>query len=376
MRLFIIAGETSGDLYGAQVVECLKNLDPGIDIMAWGEDKMAAAGAQITTHISELNVMGFIEVAMKLPRLLALFKRCKSQIEHFAPAAVLFIDFSGFNLRMAKWAKHRGIVTHWYIAPKTWAWRESREKKIRKYVDYLYCILPFEEDYFRKNGINAAYVGHPLTQVIHSIDRETEDQPKADRSLAGIKPNRIALLPGSRIQEIRKTLPVLGQLIKSNPRYLWSIAAVSNIPVALYHKWLKMESSDRLQIAFDSTYELLQNANMAIVTSGTATLEAALIGVPQIVIYRTSSLNYFLAKNLLKTRFISLPNLILNKPCVIELIQSDFNIRNMESSLLLLENRRHIRRITQDYAEIRNALGKEFAAQKVAQNILKTHKTS
>ncbi len=371
MRLFIIAGETSGDLYGSQVVECLRDLDSNIEIMAWGGDKMAAAGAQITTHISELNVMGFIEVAMKLPRLLALFKRCKSQIDHFAPAAVLFIDFSGFNMRIARWAKGHDLVTHWYIAPKTWAWRESRVKKIRKYIDHLYCILPFEEDYFRKSRINATYVGHPLIRITHDLDHKPESE-----SLTGVKKNRIALLPGSRIQEIQKTLPVLGQLIKSNPRHLWSMAAVSNIPVALYHKWLKMESSDRLQIAFDSTYELLQNANMAIVTSGTATLEAALVGVPQIVIYRTSSLNYFLAKNLLKTRFISLPNLILDKPCVNELIQSDFNIRNLESSLLLLENRRHIQRITQDYAEIRDALGKEFAALKVAQNILKTNKNS
>lgn len=312
MKYFLIAGEASGDLHGAHIVTALLKSDPEAQIRCWGGDKMQAAGAQVLKHIRELAFMGFIEVVRNLPQILRNFKLIKKQIQAFDPDIVLFIDYPGFNLRMAEWTHKNGIRNAYYIAPQVWAWKENRIHKMRKYIDRLYVILPFEKKYFESHKINTKYVGHPLLEGI-------PEEPLHGRQKQhdGIT---LALLPGSRKQEIQKMLPVMLQSLKSFPEVRAIIAGAPNIECRFYERWT--QNNPRISLMENKTYDLLAKADYALVTSGTATLETALFKVPQIVLYKGNWLSYRIAKSFVKVKYISLVNLILDRPVLPELIQA------------------------------------------------------
>jgi len=359
LRLFIIAGEISGDNHGSQVIKELKTISQDVIVEGWGGDEMHRSGAKIHKHVKELNLMGFTDVILRLPKIIGLFSLCKKQIKGFSPDSILFIDYSGFNLRMAQWAKKQNITTHFYIAPKTWAWNSSRNRKIEKNVDHLYCILPFEEDYFKKFGIRASYVGNPLSK----LGSGSESRLK----------NTIALLPGSRLQEVKKSLPVFGKLINLNPSIHWIIACVPHISHELYLKYLGLSTDANLQFITNKTHDILSTSSLAIITSGTATLEAALLNCPQIVVYRTSWLNYFIGKIFIRTKFISLPNIILDKRIVSELIQNDFNVNFLEETMTSLLDQKNRKRQFNSYKEIKSRLGDKNAAYNVAKSIIRSY---
>lgn len=324
-RLFIIAGESSGDMYGAYLIRLLKEHQPSIAIRAWGGDKMKAAGADIALHISELSIMGFVEVIKNLPRLPKLFSKCREQILDFHTETIVFIDFPGFNLRLAPWAKKNNIRTIQYISPKVWAWKENRIKTIKTYIDDLICIFPFELEYYEKHQVKAHYFGNPLHQLIqnHQIDKSnTKDQK-----------NIIALFPGSRKQEVRRILPLLVKFAAVNPDYHFIIGAMSLIGCDFYQDIINQYPKlSQLSLEMDSHYDLLSQAQLVINTSGTITLETALFNKPQIAVYMTHPISYALIKQLIKIQYISLPNILSNAAIIPELIQDDFSLSNLQNT--------------------------------------------
>ena len=308
MKYYLIAGEASGDLHGGNLIASLKEKDATSIFRAWGGDKMKNQGAQIVKHYKYLAFMGFWEVAKNLRTILSYIAFCKKDILAFKPDALILIDYPGFNMRIAKWATALGIPVHYYIMPQVWAWKENRVKKLAKYTNYRYAILPFEVDFFeQKHKLPIDFVGHPLIDELSVIPNSNGGSFIA---ALGLSKNEkiIALLPGSREQEITKILGVLIRLIDSFPDYRFVIAGTSNIDRSLYN-----QIAPGVDIVIDQTYDLVRHADAAIVTSGTATLETALLKTPQIVCYKTSPLSYAIAKRIVKLPFISLVNLILNR---------------------------------------------------------------
>ncbi len=322
MKVFIIAGEASGDQHAAGVAAELKALDPTVDMQGWGGDKMAAAGVSIHKHIRELAFMGFAEIIMNLGRIIRNFRQVKEQIRDFKPDAILLVDYPGFNLRIAQWAKTEGFKVYYYIAPQLWAWKPGRIRIFKKYVDRLFVILPFEVEWFQSRGVEVIYTGHPLMEVIP----EKQPGPIPAQPL-------VALLPGSRKQEIRAILPVMMQVVDSFPECRFVLAGAPAIDPSFYHRYLK---DTRVELMENRTYELLEQANAALVASGTATLETALHHVPQIVCYRGSALSVWLARQIVKVPYIAMVNLLLNKPLVPELIQSELNKDQLTAHLKAL----------------------------------------
>ncbi len=322
-RVFIIAGEASGDMYGAYLIRLLKEHQPSLAIRAWGGDKMEAAGADIALHISELSIMGFVEVIKNLPRLAKLFSTCRQHILDFQTETIVFIDFPGFNLRLAPWAKKNNIRTIQYISPKVWAWKENRIKTIKSYIDELICIFPFELDYYKKHQVKAHYFGNPLHQLIqnHQIDKSKNNEQQ----------NIIALFPGSRKQEIRRILPVLVKFAAVNPDYHFIIGAMSLIGYDFYQDIINQHPTlSQLSIEMDNNYDLISMAQLVINTSGTITLETAIFNKPQIAVYKTHPISYALIKQLIKVQFISLPNILSGSAVIPELIQDDFSVGNLQ----------------------------------------------
>ncbi len=354
MKLFVITGESSGDLHASDVVRVLKRKHHDIVIKGWGGDKLDEAGMEIKVHIKELAVMGITDVIKKMPFFYCLYRKCKSQIKEFKPDALLLVDYSGFNLRIAQWAKEQNIKVHFYIAPKTWAWRASRNKIIARSVDHLYCIFPFEEKYFRLNGVNATYVGNSLSKI-------------TKRSKT-VKRNTIAVLPGSRVQELKSILPVIRGLIEALPDYTWIISKVPHIPKSIYNNILGEKISASISEA--PSHDLLASTQIALITSGTATLEASIIGCPQVVMYKTSILNYFIGKRFIKSRFISLPNILLDESFIDERIQNDLTLDNLILSIREIETLTRLERIKEKYEEIRRHLGDKNPANIVAKSII------
>jgi len=313
MKYYIIAGEASGDLHGSNLIKELRQLDAHADIHCWGGDKMQATGATLVKHYKDLAFMGFIEVVKNLPAILKNFKFCKTDITAYDPDVIIFIDYPGFNLRMAKWAKENNYKTVFYISPQVWAWKESRVKNIKRYIDKMIVILPFEKEFYKKWNYEVEYVGHPLVEVIEKF--------KKDHSEIQIVPNTIALLPGSRKQEIQAKLPVMLSVSENFPDHLFVIAKAPSIEDEYYESFMKDHKNVRL--VANGTYSLLMKSEAALVTSGTATLETALFEVPEIVCYKAGNISYQIAKRLVKLKFICLVNLIMNKEVVKELIQHD-----------------------------------------------------
>ena len=346
MKYYIIAGEASGDLHGSNLIKELKLLDTTATFRCWGGDKMQAAGASVVKHYSELAFMGFIEVVMNLRTIFKNLSFCKADILRYRPDALILIDYPGFNLRIAAWAKKQGFKVIYYISPQVWAWKKNRVTGIKKNVDKMLVILPFEKDFYANWQYEVEYVGHPLVQVINSFK---EQNPFA------AKQNIIAILPGSRKQEITTKLPVMLAVANKFPGYSFVVAKAPGIEVAFYDDFLKDYAN--VQAVSDSTYSLLSKASAALVTSGTATLETALFAVPQVVCYKGSPVSYAIAKRLVTIKYICLVNLIMDKAVVKELIQDELTPENIEKELHeLLTNKNRQLQLQDDYTALKHLL--------------------
>ncbi|MVT11919.1 lipid-A-disaccharide synthase [Chitinophaga tropicalis] len=361
MKYYIIAGEASGDLHGSNLIKQLKQLDNSADIRCWGGDMMQQAGGTLVKHYKELAFMGFIEVVMNLRTVLRNMEWCKKDIQAYQPDVLVLIDYAGFNLRIAEWAKPLGYKIVFYISPQVWAWKESRVKKIRRSVDKMLCILPFEKDFYKKWDYEVEYVGHPLVEVIKASKNSPADPPLSDKPV-------IAILPGSRRQEVSVKLPIMLTMARHFPDYQFIVAQAPSLDDAFMHGLTGAHPN--VSTVKGKTYDLLRQAEAALVTSGTATLETALFGVPEVVCYKGSAISYFLAKRLIKVKYISLVNLVMDKPVVKELIQHDLNEENLLKELTLLLKDTAVRsRIKADYAALWTKLGEKDASSRAAKVI-------
>jgi lipid-A-disaccharide synthase len=364
MKYYLIAGEASGDLHASNLVRELKKLDPQAEIRAWGGDLLQAQGATLVRHYRDLAFMGFIEVVMHLRTILGNISFCKDDIAQWKPDAVILVDYPGFNLRIAPAVKAMGIPVFYYISPQVWAWKQSRVHKIREVVDRMYCILPFETDFYKKFNYEAEFVGHPLLDAIESWPDEL--------AVADDGRKIIALLPGSRRQEIRSMLPVMLEAAKQFPQFRFVIAGAPSQPETFYREVM---GSSPVEIIFGKTYSLLRQSFAALVTSGTATLETALFGVPEVVCYKGSAISYQIARRLIKVKYISLVNLVMDREVVKELIQQEMTAEQMVDELKKItvdEPRR--KQLLSDYALLREKLGGSGASAKTAKLILERMK--
>lgn len=366
MKYYIIAGEASGDLHGANLMKALYKEDSSADIRFWGGDLMQNVGGILVKHYRELAFMGFVEVLFHLKTILNNIKICKQDISEFQPDVIIFIDYPGFNLRIAKWAKTAGFKTHYYISPQIWAWKESRITEIKRDVDKMYVILPFEKDFYeKKHQYPVSFVGHPLIDAIHN-------HPAMD---AGIfrKENQlndkpiIAILPGSRKQEITKMLSVMLSVVKDFPGYQFVIAGAPSQEFSFYEGFI---TNENIKFVSNKTYDLLSNAKAALVTSGTATLETALFKVPEVVCYKGSSISYQIAKRIITLKYISLVNLIMDEEVVTELIQDQCSKKNLQKELKTILDPNYRQNLLQKYEVLEEKLGGIGASAKTARLIV------
>ncbi len=375
MRYFLIAGEPSGDLHGSNLMRGLLESDPDAEFHFWGGDKMAEVGGEenLGLHYRESSFFGFVQVVRHLKIILAQLKECKRQIAEFQPDVVILIDYAGFNLKIAKYTKQIGIKSYYYIAPKVWAWDESRIKKIKKYVDELFIIFPFEQEYFRKHGIEAHFEGNPLVDAIY--DKCQNLPSKIDFICANELADKpiVALLSGSRASEIKANLPLMRRVAEEFMEYQFVVAGVD---------WLDREANDKWLIGSDitcvegQTYELLKHSVAAVVTSGTATLETALIGTPQVVVFRLPSWQVALKPIFLKIPFISLVNINLGREAVKEIVQSSLDPSVIVSSLKqILPGGKRREKMLGDYSELSNIIGEKDASLRFAKRIVELLKT-
>jgi lipid-A-disaccharide synthase len=375
MKYYIIAGEASGDLHGSNLIKELKKLDQNSQLRCWGGGLMEAAGGTIVKHYKELAFMGFAEVIKNLPTILNNIKFCKEDISAFKPDVLILIDYPGFNLRIAKWAKENGFKVIYYISPQVWAWKESRVKLIKKVVDKMLVILPFEKEYFQnKWDYKVDFVGHPLMQVLNEFKGMPGDI--VTHTFGGTN-NReqknkeiVLLLPGSRKQEIEKKLPIMLAVTNFFPEYRFIVAQAPSLSGEAYKNHLSVYPQVELASP-GQTYSLLQLSKAAIVTSGTATLETALFGVPQVVCYKGSAISYQIGKRLVKVKYISLVNLIMNKEVVKELIQDELTVENLRKELdSILNDRQKIDQIKSDYTKLKNLLQQDANASEKAAHLI------
>ncbi len=364
MKYYIIAGEASGDMHAANLIAELNKLDAKPEYRCWGGDLMQAQGAEVVKHYRDLAFMGFAEVLMNLRTINNNLNFCKKDIIDYKPDALILVDYPGFNLRIAKFAKQHGILVYYYISPQIWAWKKSRVHQIKRNMDKVFCILPFEADFYAKYNYKADYVGHPLLDELRKHDKISTSTELEKLKAADSRPI-IALLPGSRKQEISKILPSMVAIIDSFPQYQFIISGVKWQSEELYRS--KMGNS-KTPILWGDTYHLLQNSYAALVTSGTATLETALFNIPQVVLYKANKASYVIAKQIVKgIEFISLPNLIMNRLVVTELIQGECNVEKITSELQkITENQTSRDKMLADYNELHEVLGNGNASLKTA----------
>lgn len=366
MKYYIIAGEASGDLHGSNLMKSIYKEDAHAEIRFWGGDLMEQAGGTLVKHYRELAFMGFAEVILNLKTIFGNIKMCKKDILNFNPDVIIFIDYPGFNMRIAKWAKKLGIKTHYYISPQIWAWKENRISAIKRDFDELYIILPFEKEFYeKKHKFPVHFVGHPLIDAIKNREVTEESIFRKENNLDE-KPI-IALLPGSRKQEITKMLSVMLSVVEDFKEYQFVIAGAPSQEFSFYQTFLKNEN---VHFISNKTYDLLSISHAALVTSGTATLETALFKVPEVVCYKGSWISYQIAKRVITLKYISLVNLIMDREVVKELIQEEFNTKNLKlelTKILDLENRT---RIFNDYNALEQRLGGEGASAKTAKLIV------
>ena len=364
MKYFLIAGEASGDLHGANLVREITKVDPAAEIQCWGGDLMEANGARLLKHYRDLSIMGILEVIKNLGKLRKSFFQCRSDIEAFKPDVVIMIDFPGFNLRLAKDIQGQVNNIYYFISPKIWAWKKSRIKKIRAYINRMYVIFPFEPEFYRGLGYNVKYFGNPLVESVKNKMSSLQDESEFRKDTGvGAKP-LIALLAGSRVQEVKKMLPEMVKVAEYYLDYTFVVAGVKSIPEDLYNS---ITGDSGVKVVYDKTHELYAYSTAAIVTSGTATLEAAIAGIPQVVTYKTSGLTYRFAKAILKIRFISLVNLIMDREVVKELIQHAVNPQDIVGELNIILPGGWKRQIMlNDYEKLMGLLDGEGAASRVA----------
>jgi len=367
MKYYIIAGEASGDLHGSNLMKALYREDPKADIRFWGGDLMQQVGGTLVKHYRELAFMGFIEVIFNLKTILSNIDLCKKDIEQFQPDALIFIDYPGFNMRIAKWAKERGIPTHYYISPQIWAWKENRIAAVKRDFDKLYVILPFEKDFYeKKHHFPVEFVGHPLIDAIHNR-KETDQATFLKENNLDDKPI-IAILPGSRKQEITKMLSVMLSVVDDFPDYQFVIAGAPSQEHSFYATFLKNKN---VHFISNKTYDLLSHSTAALVTSGTATLETALFKVPEVVCYKGSRASYQIAKRIITLKYISLVNLIMDKEVVTELIQEKCNTKNIRTELQKILEPTHRKQLLAEYEELEAKLGGIGASEKTAKLIIR-----
>jgi len=365
MKYYIISGEASGDLHGSNLMKAIFKIDPNVEVRFWGGDLMENVGGTLVKHYKERAFMGFSEVIMNLSKVLGFIKFCKKDILEFAPDKIIFIDNSGFNLRIAKWAKAQNFNTHYYISPQVWASRSSRVNAIKRDVDSMYVILPFVKDFYKKYDYDVTFVGHPLLDAIDDKLQVDESAFKREHNLSN-KPI-IALLPGSRKQEITKMLSVMLKMEDKFKEYQFVIAGAPSQDYSFYEQFIK---TDNVKFISNKTYDLLSISYAALVTSGTATLETALFKIPEVVCYKGSWFSYQIAKRIITLKYISLVNLIMDKESVTELIQNDFNEKRLEQELDRILDPEQRLKIFNDYYELEQTLGGKGASENTAKLIM------
>ena len=361
MKYYIIAGEASGDLHGSNLIKELKKLDNSSHFRCWGGDLMSRESDDLVKHFKDYSHMGFFEVFINLKKILNNLSFCKKDIKKYNPDVIIYVDFPGFNLRIAKWAKKNKFKNHFYISPQIWAWKQNRIKTIRKVIDRMYVILPFEKKFYSSINFNVHYVGHPLLDVIKTNKNEVLDRGQE---------KIIALLPGSRDQEIKKILPEMINIIKNFKNYSFYICAAPSQKKSTYLKYIKDKNIENVKIVENQTYEILSKSSAALVASGTATLETALFKIPQVVCYKSSWISIMIGRFLLRNlKYISLVNLILDKEVVKELIQENLNEKNLTSELKNILEGDHRIHMLKSYNELIDKLGNKGASEKTAHKI-------
>ena len=357
MKYYLIAGEASGDMHAANLMKELRFFDAKAQFQGFGGDKMQAQELQLVKHFKDMAFMGFLEVIANLNKIRKNLEIAKTDIQSFQPDVLILIDYPGFNLRIAKFAKKLGIKVVYYITPQVWAWKKGRVKQLKRDTNLLIPILPFEKDFFTKHGVESTFVGHPLLDELTNSSRKSVETEKPV----------IALLPGSRKQEIKKMLPLMMELADYFIDYQFIIAGAPSIPSSFYRS---ITGDSYLPISTDKTYEVLKGAKAAVVTSGTATLEAAILRVPQVVCYRTSRVSFWIGKLLIKVNFISLVNLILKKQVVVELVQDDFNKESLTREVEKLLNKKKRTVLFKEYEDLILKLGTKGASRRAAKAII------
>ncbi|WP_114783364.1 lipid-A-disaccharide synthase [Botryobacter ruber] len=362
MRYYIIAGERSGDLHASNLIKQLRKQDPEAEIRGWGGDMMQEAGMDLVKHYRDMAFMGFAEAIANIFKILGFLKECKADINTFQPDVIILVDYAGFNMRIARFAKANGFKVFYYISPKIWAWNQGRVHTIKKLVDRMFVIMPFEEDFYARFDYKVDYIGNPVSDSV--TDHVADTNFRAKNRLTNNKPI-IAILPGSRRQEIESMLHVMLSIIPYFRDFQFIVAGVSNLPKSHYEQYNK---DPNIKIIYDQAYDLLAHAKAALVTSGTATLETALFNVPQVVCYKTSAISYAIAKRLIKVPYISLVNLIADKPVVTELIQDDFTPKKIVAELKkILFDSFFIKEQKADYARVREKIGNFRTAERAAE---------
>lgn len=370
MKIYLIAGEASGDLHASNLMKAVLKKEPNTEFRYWGGDQMASVSGEPVKHIKDLAFMGFIEVVANLRTILGNIKECKKDILEFKPDALVLVDYPGFNMRIAKFAKENGIKVHYYVSPQIWAWKQKRGWKIKETVDEMYCILPFEKEFYTKFNMDVHYVGHPLLDAIQNFKQHAVTNIEFKKEFNLDERPIIALLPGSRKQEIRVKLPIMLAAVEAYDDYQLIVAGAPNLPESFYKE---IAGSQEMHWISNRTYDLLNNSHAGLVTSGTATLETALFKVPQIVCYKGSSISYQIAKRLIKVDYISLVNLISDKEVVKELIQSELTVENIRTELEKILNETEDRKLMlQEYEQMAVLLGGGGASEKVASLLLNT----
>lgn len=365
MKYYIIAGEASGDLHGSNLMKELKIQDPQAEFRFWGGDLMQQQGGTLVKHYKDLAFMGFSEVIMNLRTILNNIKICKKDIQEYKPDAVILVDYPGFNLRIAEFVKNLGIKVYYYISPQIWAWKTGRVHKIKKFVDRMFVILPFEKEFYSKYDFEVDFVGHPLLDAMKDLPEMNLEKFKSEHGLDDRKV--IAMLPGSRKQEIKKKLPIMLSVEKDFPEYQFVVAGAPSLDLEFYQEI----AGNQIKIISNKTYDLLRISEAALVTSGTATLETALLNIPEVVCYKGSRISYEIGKRVVKyIKFISLVNLIMDREVVKELIQQELNTKNLKSELtkILTEPKRS--QVLNDYKELREKLGGHGASERTAELIV------
>ena len=376
MKYYIIAGEASGDLHGSNLIKELKIINPSSTFRCWGGDLMKSQCNKLVMHYDDFSYMGFLEVIVNAKKILSYISLCKKDIEEYNPDVIIYIDYPGFNMKIAEWAKRKNFINHFYISPKVWVWKEYRVKKIKRVIDKMYVILPFEEGfYINKHNYKVDFVGHPLLDAIDN-QKEFNRQEFLAKNKLSSKPV-IALLPGSRNQEIIKLLPLMLDVVSNFNDYQIIIAGAPNKSIDYYKKIIlsNKESRSSIKVICNQTYDILRISSAAIVTSGTATLETALFKVPQVVCYKTSMISYLIGRLLIHNlKFISLVNIILDKHVVKELIQNNCNKDNLVIELQKILNKSDRSLMLKEYELLHKKLGGKGASKKTAELISKYSK--